>query len=373
MWPCVAVAGKPFAQRESIELMTANQLHRLDQVQVIDRPLDEVFEIFSNAANLEALTPTFLSFRILTPLPIAMFAGARIEYALGLFGLPMRWRTLISDWEPPEVDPADGVSKARFVDQQVSGPYAVWKHTHEFEAVGNQTRMRDVVDYAVPFGFLGDIAHVLFVRRTLDRIFAHRRVATAHMLDGGPAPRQLSIFEVGLQIAGEVIGDFWRGLLRAGRDASEAVQGAVAPKAASEPSISPFDIEVFFDGDCPLCIREINMLRKLDKGNRVRFTDIASPSFDTGDTGLTWTEFMERIHGRLPDGTMIEGVEVFRHLYSAVGFGRLVSLTRLPVVREALHVGYLLFAKNRLRMTGRCMEDICAVAPNSARIAGVGL
>jgi len=66
-------------------------------------------------------------------------------------------------------------------------------------------------------------------------------------------------------------------------------------------------------------------------------------------------------------------VEVFRHLYSAVGFGRLVSLTRLPVVREALHVGYLLFAKNRLRMTGRCMEDICAVAPNSARIAGVGL
>ena len=76
MWPCVAVPAKPFAQRESIELMTANQLHRLEQVQVIDRPLDEVFEIFSNAANLEALTPTFLSFRILTPLPIAMFAGA---------------------------------------------------------------------------------------------------------------------------------------------------------------------------------------------------------------------------------------------------------------------------------------------------------
>lgn len=353
--------------------MPAKPLHRLEQSQVIDRSLGEVFEIFSNAANLEALTPSFLSFRILTPLPIAMFAGARIEYALGLFGLPMRWRTLISSWEPPQVDPVDGVLKASFVDQQISGPYAVWKHTHEFEADGAQTVMRDVVEYAVPFGFLGDIAHVLFVRRTLDRIFAHRRVATAHMLDGGPAPRQLSIFEVGFQIAGEVIGDAWRGLLRVGRDGSEAVRGAVKPGPPSQSARLPFDIEVFFDGDCPLCIREINMLRKLDNRNRVRFTDISSPAFDAGDTGLTWTQLMERIHGRLPDGTMIEGVEVFRHLYTAVGFPRIVSLTRLPLVREALDVGYLLFAKNRLRMTGRCLEDICAVQPNPGRVAGAGV
>ncbi len=352
--------------------MAATQLHRLEQDQTIDRTLEEVFEIFSNAANLEALTPSFLSFKILTPLPIAMFAGARIEYALGLFGIPMKWRTLISSWEPPAVDHADGVAKARFVDQQVSGPYEIWKHTHEFEADGNQTRMRDVVDYAVPFGFLGAIAHHLFVRRTLERIFAHRRVATAHMLDGGPAPRQLSILEVGFQIAGEVIGEAWVGLRRAGRDASEAVQGAVVPTPVSQSAGSSFDIEVFFDGDCPLCIREINMLRKLDKRHRVQFTDIASPSFDTGDTGLSWSQFMERIHGRLPDGTMIEGVEVFRHLYVAVGFARVVSLTRLPIVREALHVGYLLFAKNRLRMTGRCMEDICAVPLNAARVAGAG-
>ncbi|MSQ43976.1 MAG: DUF393 domain-containing protein [Chloroflexi bacterium] len=192
------------------------------------------------------------------------------------------------------------------------------------------------------------------------------------MLDGGPAPRQSSILEVGIQIAGELIGEVWRGVRHAGHDASEAVKGAVAPIQTSALGASSFDIEVFFDGDCPLCIREINMLLRLDKRSRVRFTDIASPSFDTGDTGLTWNQFMERIHGRLPDGTMIEGVEVFRQLYSAVGFGRLVSLTRLPIVREALHVGYLLFAKNRLRMTGRCLEDICAVPPSASRVAGAG-
>ena len=118
-----------------------------------------------------------------------------------------------------------------------------------------------------------------------------------------------------------------------------------------------FDVEVFFDGACALCSREINMLRRLDRSARIRFTDIAAPSFDPRDTGLTWQTLMDRIHGRLPDGTIIEGVEVFRRLYTAVGFGPLVAITRLPIIRQLLDLAYVAFAKNRLKLTGRCDAD----------------
>ena len=124
-----------------------------------------------------------------------------------------------------------------------------------------------------------------------------------------------------------------------------------------------WDVEVFYDGDCPLCVREIRMLQWLDRRReKIRFTDLASPSFDPASTGLTFAELMDRIHGRLADGTPIEGVEVFRRLYAAVGFGPLVALTRLPLVSHALELGYRLFAKNRLRLTGRCVKgETCEV------------
>lgn len=112
--------------------------------------------------------------------------------------------------------------------------------------------------------------------------------------------------------------------------------------------------EVFYDGDCPLCMREIRMLKRLDRARRIRFTNIAEPSFDPAFVGQTWSALMERIHGRLPDGTMVEGVEVFRRLYAAVGFERLVRLTRLPGISALLELAYRLFARNRLRLTGRC-------------------
>jgi ligand-binding SRPBCC domain-containing protein len=153
------------------------RIHRLEREQLVQRPLEEVFDFFSKAENLEALTPRFLRFRILTPLPIEMRAGARIVYALSLFGLPLRWRTLISAWEP-------GV---RFVDEQESGPYALWHHTHEFEAVPGGTLVRDRVDYALPFGPLGDLAHALFVQHTLGRIFDFRHAAVERVL-GRSAP-----------------------------------------------------------------------------------------------------------------------------------------------------------------------------------------
>jgi predicted DCC family thiol-disulfide oxidoreductase YuxK len=120
-----------------------------------------------------------------------------------------------------------------------------------------------------------------------------------------------------------------------------------------------FEIEVFYDGACPLCTREIDMLRRKDHARKIRFTDIAAPGFDAASVGVSWPTLMERIHGRLPDGTLIEGVEVFRRLYAAVGFGSLVAATRLPVVTQLLDLSYRVFAKNRLKFTGRCTDDAC--------------
>ena len=125
------------------------------------------------------------------------------------------------------------------------------------------------------------------------------------------------------------------------------------------------EVEVFFDGDCPLCLREIRMLQRLDRDGHILFTDIAAPGFDPIGTGREWDELMARIHGRLPDGTLIEGVEVFRRLYAAVGFRRLVSLSRLPGVRHLLELGYRFFARYRLRLTGRCSGGTCSMPPQT--------
>jgi len=120
-------------------------------------------------------------------------------------------------------------------------------------------------------------------------------------------------------------------------------------------------VEVFHDGACPLCAREMRWLRKLDRDGRILFTDISAPSFDPASVGLTFEALMARLHGRLPDGRMIEGVEVFRQLYAAVGFRRLAAFSRAPVVSHLLNAGYALFAQNRLRLTGRCAGGHCAV------------
>lgn len=133
------------------------------------------------------------------------------------------------------------------------------------------------------------------------------------------------------------------------------------PNELATVSMAPFDVEVFYDGDCPLCMREIRMLQRMDRRRRIRFTNIAAEGFDASSVGLTWADLMAKIHGRLPDGTMLEGVEVFRRLYSAVGFGPLVVLTRLPVIKQLLNAAYRGFAKNRLRLTGRCIEGVCEI------------
>ena len=133
----------------------------------------DVFPFFADAGNLEAITPPWLGFAIVTPRPIEMRPGALIEYRLRLHRLPVRWLTTIADWEP-------GV---RFVDMQLRGPYALWHHTHEFEPLaGGGTLMRDTVRYALPLGPLGALAHAAFVGRDLERIFDFRRAAVARAL-----------------------------------------------------------------------------------------------------------------------------------------------------------------------------------------------
>lgn len=120
-------------------------------------------------------------------------------------------------------------------------------------------------------------------------------------------------------------------------------------------------VQVFFDGDCPLCSREISLLRRLDRHKRVLFTDIAAKDFDAASLGMSQDMLMDRIHGRLPDGTWIEGVEVFRQLYAAVGLGAIAWVMRLPVITWMLDWSYEIFAKNRLRWTGRCIDETCSL------------
>ncbi len=124
-----------------------------------------------------------------------------------------------------------------------------------------------------------------------------------------------------------------------------------------------FAIKVLFDGDCPLCAREISFLRRRDRRGLIAFEDIASPDFDAARYGLDREAVMSRIHGVLPDGALIEGVEVFRRLYAAIGLGWLVAPTRWPLLRGLFDRAYRVFARNRLRWTGRedavCTPERC--------------
>ncbi|WP_437203343.1 thiol-disulfide oxidoreductase DCC family protein [Planctomicrobium sp. SH664] len=138
-----------------------------------------------------------------------------------------------------------------------------------------------------------------------------------------------------------------------------------APDANSQSALPPGkEVEVYFDGACPLCRREIALLRNWDRQQRIEFTDIANPQFQPAALGLSARALMDEIHARLADGTIIRGVEVFRRLYTAVGWGWLVALTRLPGMRQLLDWGYRIFARNRLRLTGRCSTDGCRIDPS---------
>lgn len=133
------------------------------------------------------------------------------------------------------------------------------------------------------------------------------------------------------------------------------------------PARTGWEICLLFDGECPLCAREIRLLERLDRGRgRIRFEDIAAPEFDPAAYGLRPGDAMRRIHGALPDATIVEGMEVFRRAYAAVGLGWLLAPTRWPGLRRPSDAAYRWFARNRLRLTGRtCESDRCEVGGTS--------
>lgn len=145
--------------------------HILTRTLTLEQSRDKVFEFFADAGNLEKITPPELHFTITTPQPFTIERGSLIDYRLRLNGIPMKWRTEISIWEPP----------FRFVDQQLRGPYAQWIHTHTFtETDTGGTLIEDEVRYRLPFEPLGDVAHFI-VRRQLDRIFDFRQKTVAEI------------------------------------------------------------------------------------------------------------------------------------------------------------------------------------------------
>lgn len=138
-------------------------------------PRERVFSFFADAHNLEAITPSFLRFHVVTPRPIAMRPGAMIDYKLRLHGVPMRWRSEITAYEPPRL----------FVDEQRRGPYRVWHHEHVFEeapAVGDQPAGTNVIDRVTYAHFGGPLIHKWFVRPSLEKIFAYRQAKIRELL-----------------------------------------------------------------------------------------------------------------------------------------------------------------------------------------------
>ena len=142
---------------------------------IVLAPLDETFAFFADASNLERLTPPWLNFTILTPMPVVMQAGLELDYRLRIHGLPVRWRSRIDVWEP-------GV---RFVDRQIVGPYRWWSHEHRFEPLSCGTRVIDHVEYVPRARWISGP----LVQRNLERIFAYRRHALRHLVGLQPVAR----------------------------------------------------------------------------------------------------------------------------------------------------------------------------------------
>ena len=157
------------------------RIYRLHRTQVIPRPRPEVFAFFSDARNLERITPPFVGFRFLTPPPAVIEAGTLIEYQLKLHGIPVRWQTLIETFEP-------GFA---FTDIQLRGPYRSWHHRHQFSDAPGGTRMDDAVDYQLPLGPLGAVARYLFVARALQQIFDFRAERIAELFAGDEGAPEL--------------------------------------------------------------------------------------------------------------------------------------------------------------------------------------
>ena len=156
----LAHLSQNLSQLLAAEASAPRNVQRLHREIIVPASLTDTFAFFADAANLQRITPPWLHFSVLTPMPVEMTRGLEIAYRISLYGLPMPWHSRIDVWEP-------GVC---FVDRQILGPYRWWRHEHRFEVVPNGTRVIDDVDYAARIGWVSGA----LVRRNLRRIFQYR-------------------------------------------------------------------------------------------------------------------------------------------------------------------------------------------------------
>ena len=150
------------------------KVYTLEWEMTLPVAVQEAFAIFENPSNLARITPAWLNFRITSPEPVRIYAGAEIHYRIGWMGLPLKWKTIITEYEPPFY----------FVDEQARGPYRLWRHHHSLWPSEEGTVIRDRVEYALPAGWLGRLVHFLVVRRQLHHIFAYRQAAMEELIRG---------------------------------------------------------------------------------------------------------------------------------------------------------------------------------------------
>lgn len=142
----------------------SSQNRRFEAEILISKPLSEVFLFFSDAKNLELITPPWLSFRMTWQSDDQIKNGTEFKYQLNVHGIRLRWHSRIVQWE----------DQKRFTDIQLSGPYAKWEHQHLFESRGESTWMKDIVDFKLPFGIFGDFLGGRFIERDIQQIFNYR-------------------------------------------------------------------------------------------------------------------------------------------------------------------------------------------------------
>ena len=162
------------------------RIHTLECELLTDSSLDRTFSIFEDPNNLAKITPASLNFRVTSKEKVEMRQGAEIEYTIRWLGIPIHWKTLIREYEPPFL----------FVDEQAKGPYSLWRHRHTFKPTHKGVLVVDHVDYALPFGPIGELAHAMIVRRQLVEIFRFRQRELGKML-GGKTVRTVQPFVTG--------------------------------------------------------------------------------------------------------------------------------------------------------------------------------
>ena len=158
----------PLALKEILD----NPYQNFQMEQWVSQPIEKVFGFFSESKNLEVLTPKFLNFKVLHQSTEKITEGTRLDYRLRLHGVPVRWQSLITDFQP----------NVCFSDKQTKGPYSVWEHTHEFEEKNGGTLVRDKVRFKIPFGAPGNLILTDFIQKDLKKIFNFRRNKVEELL-----------------------------------------------------------------------------------------------------------------------------------------------------------------------------------------------